>query len=194
MKDAKGHGSEPRNGGAGAKPIPNHPYHTKTNAELRYIAKDASEAEHASRGMTAYNPNGSNRTDTNGKYADQLNDASTVLGYRNRGGLSDAPSDVASRTAVAGNSPKSAPVPVHDSMSDHVNQFADPAKARRDINQMVHGQGSEGGDRRLGESEAAYKGRSESSETGRTDAAGLKDKVYNMVKGMHTSRPDTSRY
>jgi hypothetical protein len=139
MKDAKGHGSDGRNGGVGAKPIPGHPYHTKTNAELRYIAKDASEAERATRGMPG---SGS----ANGKYADQVNDASTVLGYRNRGGLSDAPSDVASRTAVVDNSPKSAPVPTHDSMS------------------------------------------------GTTDAAGIKNKVYEMVKGMHTSRPDTSRY
>lgn len=146
MKDAKGHGSETRNGGVGAKPIPGHPYHTKTNAELRYIVKDASEAARATRGMTAYNPNGSQRSDTNGKYADQVNDASTVLGYRNRGGQSDAPSDVASRTAVIGTSPKSAPVPTHNGM-------------------------------------------------GQTNAAGIRDKVYAMLKEMGPKdRPNTSEY
>lgn len=99
-----------------AKPIPNSPFHMKSDAELHYIIKDASEAEQASRGMTAYNPNGSQRSDTSGKYADQVNDAASVLGYRARGGLSDHPADVASRAAVSG-SDKSAKVPTHDSMS-----------------------------------------------------------------------------
>lgn len=115
MKDAKGHGSNGR--GGPSKPIPNSPYHAKSDAELRYIVKDASEAESASRGMTAYNPNGSQRSDTSGKYADQVNDAASVLGYRDRGGLSDHPNDVAARAAVSG-SDKSSKVPTHDSMSD----------------------------------------------------------------------------
>src|ERR1019366_3109954 len=86
MKDAKGHGSEPR-GSGGAMPIAGHPYHTKTNDELHYITKDASEAARAQRGMSS-----------EGKYLDQVNDASTVLGYRARGGrdLSQSPA-----TAVA---------------------------------------------------------------------------------------------
>src|SRR5665647_669818 len=86
MKDAKGHGSEAR-GSGGAMPIAGHPYHTKTNDELQYIAKDASEAARAQRGMSS-----------EGKYLDQVNDASTVLGYRARGGkdLSQSPA-----TAVA---------------------------------------------------------------------------------------------
>jgi hypothetical protein len=78
MKDAKGHGSEARGGGAGkvrGMPIAGHPYHTKTNDELRYIAKDASEAAKAQRGMAS-----------EGKYLDQVNDAATVLGWRERGG------------------------------------------------------------------------------------------------------------
>src|SRR5665647_722417 len=108
-KDALGHGSDGRNGG-GAKPIPGHPYHAKTNDELRYIVKDASEAERATRGMSLYNPNSGKREDTAGKYSDQVNDAATVLAYRNRGGKSDAPSD------VLASGPKSAIVPVHDSM------------------------------------------------------------------------------
>ena len=88
MKDAKGHGSEPRGGSIGnnnpegkfnmakpGMPIAGHPYHTKTNDELRYIAKDANAAAMAQRGMSS-----------EGKYLDQVNDASTVLGYRARGG------------------------------------------------------------------------------------------------------------
>jgi hypothetical protein len=113
MKDALGHGSDGR--GTPAKPIPNSPYHLKSDAELRYIVKDASEAERASRGMTSYNPDSSQRSDTSGKYADQVNDAASVLGYRDRGGLSMHPGDVVSREAVSA-SDKSAKVPTHDSM------------------------------------------------------------------------------
>lgn len=83
MKDAKGHGSNARGGGM---PIPGHDYHTKSDAQLRYIAKDASEAEQATRGMSMYNPNSGKREDTAGKYSDQLNNAASVLAYRARGG------------------------------------------------------------------------------------------------------------
>ena len=61
----------------GGMPLKGHNYHAKTDAELRYIAKDASEAAKAMRGMD-------NKAE--GKYLDQANDASTVLGYRGRGG------------------------------------------------------------------------------------------------------------
>jgi hypothetical protein len=101
MKDALGHGSNGR-GGRVAKPIPNHPYHQKTDAELRYIVKDAKEAADAAQSM--------GKLET--KYNDQVNDAATVLGYRARGGQSDAPAD---RLASG---PKSEPVPIHDSMGD----------------------------------------------------------------------------
>ncbi len=97
MKDAKGHGSNPRGGGgAPAMPIPGHPYHTKTNDELRYIAKDASEAAQNMRGVSPQ---------AEGKYLDQVNDASTVLGYRARGGkdLSKGPAaDVAAKHGIGG--------------------------------------------------------------------------------------------
>jgi hypothetical protein len=96
-KDALGHGSN----GRGRKPIPGHPYHAKTDAELRYIVKDASEAAQAAQGM--------GKLET--KYNDQINDAATVLGYRARGGQSDAPSD------QLNSGPKSAAAPVHDSMT-----------------------------------------------------------------------------
>lgn len=101
MKDALGHGSNTR--GGGRKPIPNHPYHAKTDAELRYIQRDATEAGRNAQGMG--DERGVN------KYADQVNDAATVLGYRARGGKSDAPGD------QLASGPKSAPAPVHDSMS-----------------------------------------------------------------------------
>lgn len=83
MKDAKGHGS---NGKGGGMPIPGHDYHTKTDAQLRYIAKDASDAAKATRGMSMYDPNSHQRQDTEGKYLDQMNNAASVLGYRARGG------------------------------------------------------------------------------------------------------------
>lgn len=71
--------------------------------ELRYIQKDAHEAGRNAQGMG--DQRGIN------KYADQVNDASTVLAYRRAGGKSDAPSD-----ALA-SGPKSASIPVHDSMA-----------------------------------------------------------------------------
>lgn len=89
MKDAKGHGS---NGRGRHVPLPGHAYHGKTDAELRYIIKDAGEAARASRGLTSYNPNSGKREDTEGKYLDQVNDASTVLGYRSRISDSEAAS------------------------------------------------------------------------------------------------------
>lgn len=58
-----------------AMPIKGHAYHTKSDAELRYIVKDAGEAAKANRGGHAEN-----------KYLDQVNDASTVLYYRSKGG------------------------------------------------------------------------------------------------------------
>lgn len=84
MKDAKGHGSNGRAGGG--MPIPGHDYHTKTNAQLQYIAKDAHDAAVATRGMSMYDPNSHTRQDTEGKYLDQMNNAASVLGYRARGG------------------------------------------------------------------------------------------------------------
>ncbi len=134
MKDAKGHGSDTR-GGRLAKPIPGHHYHAKSDAELRYIIKDASEAEKATRGMSMYNPNSGKREDTAGKYSDQVNDAASVLAYRDRGGKRDEPNhgliegmqaklsgDIAAGRMLHSGNPKSDPVPTHDSMAipDHV--------------------------------------------------------------------------
>lgn len=106
MKDAKGHGSNTR--GGPARPIPNSPYHAKSDAELRYIAKDAAEAGRNAQGM------GDERGVS--KYADQVADAASVMGYRNRGGFSDHPADVASREVTV-ESAKSTKVPTHDSMT-----------------------------------------------------------------------------
>lgn len=51
-------------------------YHKKTDAELRYIQKDAYEAMRAAQAL------GDRRGEE--KYADQINDACTVLNYRYR--------------------------------------------------------------------------------------------------------------
>ena len=59
--------------GGGRMPLAGHGYHKKTDNELRYIIKDAGEAAKAMRGMDSK---------AEGKYLDQVNDASTVLGYR----------------------------------------------------------------------------------------------------------------
>jgi hypothetical protein len=61
-----------------AMPIKSHPYHTKQDNELHYIMKDAHEAMVAGKGVL--------KPHEEGKYADQLNDAATVLGYRRNGG------------------------------------------------------------------------------------------------------------
>jgi hypothetical protein len=57
------------------KPIADHPYHLKSDAELKYIAKDAHEAAEAMRG---FDPK------AECKYLDQMNDVATVLFYRAR--------------------------------------------------------------------------------------------------------------
>jgi hypothetical protein len=55
------------------KPIKDHPYHKKSDAELQYILKDARAAADAMRGVNKQ---------AEAKYLDQINDACTVLGYR----------------------------------------------------------------------------------------------------------------
>lgn len=54
-------------------PIEGHSYHSKTNDQLHFIIKDAGAAAKAQKGMSS-----------EGKYLDQVNDASTVLGFRKR--------------------------------------------------------------------------------------------------------------
>lgn len=68
----------------GGMPIKDHAYHSKSDAELRYIIKDAGEAARAMRG---HSPK------SEGKYLDQVNDASTVLNYRKKGGSRVTSSD-----------------------------------------------------------------------------------------------------
>ena len=58
-------------------PLEGHPYHKKSDAELHYIYKDASEAAKAMRG---HSPG------SESKYLDQANDAATVLHHRKTGG------------------------------------------------------------------------------------------------------------
>lgn len=54
-------------------PLSGHPYHAKTDAELRYIIRDAGAAALAMRGH--------DRT-AEDRYCDQVNDAQTVLYHR----------------------------------------------------------------------------------------------------------------
>ena len=151
MKDAKGHGSEKRGGGqfdetyglkggtpigaparpgakfaAPAMPIPDHPYHTKTNDELNFIAKDASAA--------AKNMQGMGNAQAEGKYLDQVNDASTVLGYRQRGGadLSKGPAaDIASKHGISGPATSIWNRPAGSSMTMVSNAAQDAAARNR---------------------------------------------------------------
>jgi hypothetical protein len=50
-----------------------HPYHTKSDAELAYIVRDAGDA---ARAMRDHNPQ------AEAKYLDQLNDACSILHVR----------------------------------------------------------------------------------------------------------------
>ena len=58
-------------------PLKGHEYHYKNGDELRYIIKDAGEAAEAMRGHDET---------AEAKYLDQINDAATILGYRQKGG------------------------------------------------------------------------------------------------------------
>lgn len=62
-------------------PLAGHAYHDKTDAELRYIIKDASEAARAMKGTDEK---------AEAKYLDQVNDATTVLHYRKKKNLNEA--------------------------------------------------------------------------------------------------------
>jgi hypothetical protein len=55
------------------KPLTGHRFHSLNEAELRYVIKDAGEAAQAMRDHDSRAAN---------KYADQVNDACTVLAYR----------------------------------------------------------------------------------------------------------------
>jgi hypothetical protein len=60
-------------------PLAGHAYHKKTDAELKYIVKDAGESAKSLKGTKSEN-----------KYLDQMNDASTILHYRK---ISESTSD-----------------------------------------------------------------------------------------------------
>ncbi len=55
------------------KSLKGHPYHGKSDQELRYVLKDAAEAALAMRGLDAQ---------AECKYLDQVNDACSVLASR----------------------------------------------------------------------------------------------------------------
>ena len=61
-------------------PLEGHDYHKKTDAELRYIAKDAHEAAEAMKG---------HNTQAENKYRDQANDSATVRYWRQKNGMPD---------------------------------------------------------------------------------------------------------
>ena len=56
------------------KPLPGHAFHFKSDAELRFVIKDADEAGRNAHGM--------GDTVAMCKYLDQVNDACTILHYR----------------------------------------------------------------------------------------------------------------
>lgn len=62
-------------------PLAGHPYHDKSDAELRHIMKDASEAARAMKGHDEK---------AESKYLDQVNDASTILYYRKKKKLNES--------------------------------------------------------------------------------------------------------
>lgn len=62
------------------KPLPGHTYHKLSTAELYYIVKDASEAAIAMRGLDY-------RAEC--KYLDQINDAQTILRFRQQAQIRD---------------------------------------------------------------------------------------------------------
>ena len=56
------------------KPLKGHPYHGQTDYALHYIVRDAGEA------MRCMQSVGNSQAEN--KYADQVNDATTILNYR----------------------------------------------------------------------------------------------------------------
>ena len=76
----KAHQTMGKSKGKGRMPLAGHPYHAKTDAELHGIIRDAGETAKLQRGMSS-----------EGKYLDQVNDASTVLYHRKTTGAKPTP-------------------------------------------------------------------------------------------------------
>ena len=57
------------------KPLPDHSYHNKSDAELEYIIKDSYEAAKFMQDLDV---------DTEEMYLDQVYDAATIVAYRSR--------------------------------------------------------------------------------------------------------------
>lgn len=73
-------GNVKHNAEGGRMPLKGHPYHDKSEDELKFIIKDANEA---ARAMKGHSPK------SESKYLDQVNDASTVLHHRKQKGYSE---------------------------------------------------------------------------------------------------------
>ena len=91
------HGPQNRSD-TGRAPLKGHPYHGKTEAELKYIMRDAGLAARAM---------GRDRPQQEGKYLDQMNDAATVLYHRRQIANKLPEIDPLARAPKAGN-PKAA--------------------------------------------------------------------------------------
>jgi hypothetical protein len=105
-----------------SQPLKGHPFHKKSDSELHYIRRDASEAAQAMRG---HNP------EAELKYLDQVNDAETVLHHRMHGGkrLKEAMTET-----VDLSDPDKA---VRKSALSKIKSYADAEKGKKDSRQFL---------------------------------------------------------
>ena len=104
-------------------PLHGHPYHKKSEAELRYIRKDAGEA---ARAMKGHNPR------AEAKYLDQINDAETVLHYRSKGGKRVV------EEAVRQMDESPANLPIHLAINHSDREARQHARGWRDANKEMN--------------------------------------------------------
>lgn len=97
-------------------PLAGHPYHNKSEAELRYIIKDAGEAARAMKGSDPR---------AEAKYLDQVNDASTVLYYRKQSGGKRGDAMPGRDSVADSNEPK----PTMQDVLRHLEKLTDKAVA-----------------------------------------------------------------
>lgn len=160
-------------------PLKGHAYHKKSDAELRYIQKDAGEAAKA---MKGHSPK------SEAKYLDQVNDASTVLHYRSKGGKQLAKEEVESIDELSKKSLLSyltkatKQEPENIAAITKANKENDPATADKALSKFA--KRSAGMDRSVSKMYAKYdKPKNESVEIDEAD--------YLTMRGLHTANPQS---
>lgn len=172
-------GEKPVEEAALGVPLKGHEYHKKTDAELRYIQKDAAEAAKA---MKFHAPR------SEAKYLDQVNDASTVLHYRSKGGKQLAKEEVEELDELSKGTLLSY---VKKADKQQGKNFDDIVAAHKDNNQPKATKANakyinreRGQDRAVSKMYAKY-------DKPKTEEVGIDEADHLTMRGLHTANPQS---